>query len=143
MKEVIMKKLVLAPILFFVFGSLIVFCQENPQPPFSWKMDKIHQASGLFASKTYDEVWLVVKKYLQTKATILSSDKETGIIATTLDNAKFFIETKPEGISVNIASEYLKGQYSFKAKAEYKAIYQSIAVDLYGPDVIKKKGKNK
>jgi len=130
-----MKKVVLLAFLFAVLGSSFILSQEKP--PFSWRLDKHNQAYGLFTSKTFDEVWLAAKKAMQTASNITSSDKETGIFST--PGYKFFIETKPEGVTVNITSPVTKEMYSFKAKPIFKKIYESIAVNLYGEDVLKKK----
>jgi hypothetical protein len=139
-----MKRVVFLLSLYLLLGSTLIFSQENPQSPYSWTADyKTGRATGLFTSKTYDEVWLAAKKYVQLKANLLSSDKESGILTTNLNNSKWVIETKPEGISILIVSAFLQTKSKKMTRTEYHNMFLGVAALLYGLDIVPQWDKKK
>jgi len=147
-----MKKVVLLAFLFAVLGSSFLLGQEETKP-FSWELKKVKkrtpQGDGLFTSKTYDEVWAAtVKALMQSKYRVVHSDKDSGSISADELQTKYpvpleiIIEKRENDIGVIVDAISDRPLLTLTYNSICKRLYQKIAVNLYGEEVIQKKKEN-
>jgi hypothetical protein len=143
-REVVMKRVLLVVFLFSVVGSAFMLAQDQPNSPFSWERKKF-TADGLYTGKTYDEVWAALIKTFMVDWKIIKSDKDSGLISATTrgtDQFDLLVEKRDNGSGV-ICKLVTKPDVLGVYAKNMKKIYEKTAVNLYGEDVIPKKGKGK
>lgn len=148
-----MKKVVLLVFLFSVFGTALMFSQDQPSP-FSWeikKNGKLWSGDAIYKGKTFDETWSATIKTLRNiDLRAAGTDKDSGtmtavMVATDGDKYPFelLIEKTDEGTSISVLDRNAYKDMFGGYKKWYKRILEGVAVTLYGEDVIPKKGKKK
>jgi len=146
-----MKKVVLLAFLFAVLGSSFLLGQEEIKP-FSWELKKEKRSTprgdGLFTSKTFDEVWAAtLKALMQSKYRVVHSDKDSGSISADELQTKYpvpleiIVEKRENDIGVIVNAISDRPLLTLTYNTICKNLYQKIAVNLYGEEVIQKKKK--
>jgi hypothetical protein len=143
--EAVMKKALLVMFLFSVIGSAFMSAQDA-QSPFSWDVKKNKEqwtGEALYKNKTLDETWAAtVKALMRGNYKTIKSDKGSGTMTILNENSvrlELLMEKTDNGTAIVLLDATAYKDIFGTYKKIYRRLLESIAVNLYGEDVIPKK----